>query len=1390
MSPLKTMNDIIKARGWDDAQKMLGQPIAAIARHIQKRLTDQMKRSQPAGADSRDFSDELTFTRLQEKAFNHPSLWGSWAGADDFHSRNLVIQGTTSAGKTLISELLTVDMLAHGKTVLVLVPLKSMVRERHNRFARDFRAGQINRVYASSSDYLDFDEEIMNGNFHVAVMVYEKFFAMMCQPNPQEGLLKNCKMIVVDELSMLQVNERGPKLEIAISKAMELRDPPRIVCLATTDCDTKIVEKWLSPKGREAAVSIIEPTRPVSLKEYLVMEDGSYQMRFLPGEKPEQVCSDKEGKLPVPLNPGERETERRMTILRTILQRLYPPISQQSPPSAAERPKTLIFVPSQSGTKRVASEISKMVTSGILCLDPKREEPASLPDHKRLNELIKHLDYCDPDQDLQTIKQLIGQKIAYHHGSMSTGLRETIEEIFAIDPSFKIIVATSTLTIGVNLPLDVVILLNTLVPNGNGEKVPLTMQEYMNFIGRAGRLGMSRFQAESYLIATSFSEKAYWYRDGISPTPITSALVNANEDTLIPYYLNLLEGTQITPGRLTEIHRKGLAYFCDPNQPFSPETFIKTLDKNRLLEVPDEADEEDEEEDAPACLNFYGAAFAPYALSLKTMRSLRKYFVAPGSSDTAPGLAGSGTLAEDIDSDKYLPDILYCLCLNQEIANSGTLSLRDRLLKGPEVRGPIVNRLLACFEELMLGRLPGQEKNGPARAYWRRSKLENVFESGEYSPSDSQYCALYRMILMYCWTLGYSADDIRKYVDFPISFSNGDLERLAEVFSFHLEAVHQIIAERKDLIHGDPQKLSAVLGAMRRLSRRVKYGMPSELVIIANRHVHGLDRNFILALGRAAKSKNKTPLDYLRTTDTEEILKRTHIPYSMQHLLLQRLQSRFSRNSDSDERLSELDTCAEFVSRLQLLRNFKSASPAELFALLRQIFRDPTTDSGKYCFKDCRDLSVLGDSASAVWDFYTGVQKHSIQITYCYQDPGHPDDLHAKCHVPEKVDATKIVLFNGYRCPPEKQFAERLHGGIPDAGITCFGLARLIAGTLLLGVEDAAKLLYQTLHDIRGFHNELPFAWLNYQPVNAVEWKDAAYQLLIDSAEDEEVLRALGNDGELNRFHQIPWGRELSPEEETFLATKPLVILLSRETVRIHHSLMQIVYRLSQMANHGNVLILVKEEADVENWGSASDNPHGLRWDGFPEFHVKWYASTDEKVEAIRDFLHTLEIDKHGTLSFKIAVSYPRYDSQGQWIQENNSNYSTDNQKLDLFVQELNRAFGENQVLYDQNAKASTLFVNGPEKALGAYGTCVVGVALCNSWGTANEWCRQERKSMWDAGADMIFLRTNSTPEIVDGQPFRTAFISHPLPVTEDQRASLIKLIRNCLEQHRKEQKP
>ena len=47
---------------------------------------------------------------------------------------------------------------------------------------------------------------------------------------------------------------------------------------------------------------------------------------------------------------------------------------------------------------------------------------------------------------------------------------------------------------------------------------------------------------------------------------------------------------------------------------------------------------------------------------------------------------------------------------------------------------------------------------------------------------------------------------------------------------------------------------------------------------------------------------------------------------------------------------------------------------------------------------------------------------------------------------------------------------------------------------------------------------------------------------------------------------------------------------------------------------------------------------------------------------------------------------------------------------------------------------------------------------------TANEWCRQERKSMWDAGADIIFLRTIQRRKLWMGGRSAPAFVSHPLP--------------------------
>lgn len=128
---------------------------------------------------------EFSFTDLQCEAFNNDKFWSS----GDLQQEHMIIQGATSSGKTLVSEVAIVDCLKRNKNAIVLIPLKAMVRERRNRLHNDFPF--INRIYASSSDYQDNDANIIEGNFDIAVIVYEKFFGMLSQKSV--SILDRCQ---------------------------------------------------------------------------------------------------------------------------------------------------------------------------------------------------------------------------------------------------------------------------------------------------------------------------------------------------------------------------------------------------------------------------------------------------------------------------------------------------------------------------------------------------------------------------------------------------------------------------------------------------------------------------------------------------------------------------------------------------------------------------------------------------------------------------------------------------------------------------------------------------------------------------------------------------------------------------------------------------------------------------------------------------------------------------------------------------------------------------------------------------------------------------------------------------------------------------------------------
>ena len=228
---VRVLSDVYDVFGWDreDRSSIYTKTLENIENRLKSRLPE---------------NDEVELTALQRLALSHREFCDDWSDSDRV-PKHLIVQGATSSGKTLLSELNILDVVSRRLQAIVLVPLKAMVHERTRQFIDDLE-GQGLRVYGSSSDYMDNDERLINGEYDVAIIVYEKYYAMLSQNGG--AILDACRLLVVDELSMLSKEERGPKLEMALEITRIKNPQTRIMCLATSDCKTDKI-RGMAGKG-------------------------------------------------------------------------------------------------------------------------------------------------------------------------------------------------------------------------------------------------------------------------------------------------------------------------------------------------------------------------------------------------------------------------------------------------------------------------------------------------------------------------------------------------------------------------------------------------------------------------------------------------------------------------------------------------------------------------------------------------------------------------------------------------------------------------------------------------------------------------------------------------------------------------------------------------------------------------------------------------------------------------------------------------------------------------------------------------------------------------------------------------------------------------------------
>lgn len=350
---------------------------------------------------------------------------------------NLLVVGPTSSGKTLVGEMAAASSSYRTRRhAIFVVPYRALADEHYANFRA--RYGDLLNVVISTSDWTEFDDDIRAGNFGLAVLTYEKLMGLLVE-HPQ--LLDRCSVLVVDEVQMLGDPSRGANLEKLLTQVLLHTDGPQLVALSASLDELNKLDDWLQAK------LVMTNERPVPLEEGVL---APLSGRLL-------MTSDKERQL----IGGRVDAEDALDELVAAL--------------VGEGKQVLVFRTSVAKTQTTAERFK-----------------AHLPAPGLPSQTAALLDDLEPSESVDALRRTLASLVGFHNADLGTGERRAVEQSFRLGEA-RVLVATTTLAMGVNLPTDVVVVADTQRfagrVRGQWRTADISVAEYKNCAGRAGRLG-------------------------------------------------------------------------------------------------------------------------------------------------------------------------------------------------------------------------------------------------------------------------------------------------------------------------------------------------------------------------------------------------------------------------------------------------------------------------------------------------------------------------------------------------------------------------------------------------------------------------------------------------------------------------------------------------------------------------------------------------------------------------------------------------------------------------------------------------------------------------------------------------------------------------------------
>ena len=399
----------------------------------------------------------------------------------------VLVAAPTGAGKTIVGEFAIHMALAKGRKAFYTTPIKALSNQKYHDLVRKYGSDAVGLLTGDTS---------INSNAQVVVMTTEVLRNMLYAGS---SAVADLGYVVMDEVHYLADRFRGSVWEEVI---IHLEQSVQLASLSATVSNAEEFGDWLSVV-RGSTTVVVSERRPVPLWQHVITSSRGESPGGLLDLYAHHVDPTDPGVNP-PINPDLLAHMRRGSDAPFRDRRGYQNrgrgghgprgggqhSGRRGPPRFAvlrELERTDLLPAIYFIFSRAACDdaVAQCRASGMSLTTEQQAEEIRIIAETRCSSI--------PPEDLQVLGywgwlDSLTHGIAAHHAGMLPLFKETVEELFSRG-LIKVVFATETLALGINMPARTVVLEKLVKWDGSGH-VDITPGQYTQLTGRAGRRGI------------------------------------------------------------------------------------------------------------------------------------------------------------------------------------------------------------------------------------------------------------------------------------------------------------------------------------------------------------------------------------------------------------------------------------------------------------------------------------------------------------------------------------------------------------------------------------------------------------------------------------------------------------------------------------------------------------------------------------------------------------------------------------------------------------------------------------------------------------------------------------------------------------------------------------